>query len=325
MKRITVLCFLALMMGTVLPAQAQQKQKLPYPVKVCGGVESSIDAPMRIAGFTDYAPFLWIKYDPKAKKNQEYSYHGFVAKPFMAAMKDMGIVYVRALNLDNYDDALMAAKNGKLDIMMTTYFQGKEEEFVDYVYPSYFGNHMVVVSRADKKVVVNDLSELSGKIGVLREEEGVEPLIRGLLPSDTKIRVVRGAEAAFKMLMSGEADFMITSPYAAVAEARRFKIWKDVYIGEKSMRLIQLFISFSKRSRCRYFKKTFAYEFMKYFKDPAEREKMMQAAIDEWVELHKDEPPLQYEKPGSAPSGTSQPSAASAETTAAPSAQPAVQ
>lgn len=52
---------------------------------------------------------------------------------------------------------------------------------------------------------------------------------------------------------------------------------------------------------------------------------MMQAAIDEWVELHKDEPPLQYEKPGSVPSGTSQPSAASAETTAAPSAQPAVQ
>ena len=326
MKRIKIaeLCFIALV-GAALPARAQQKQKLPYPVKVCGGAESSIDAPMRIAGFTDYAPFLWIKYDPTAKKNQEYSYHGFIAKPFMSTMKDMGVVYIRAMNFKDYDDTLLAAKNGKLDIIMSTYFQGKEEAFVDYVYPSYFGNHMVVVSRADKKVVVNDLSELSGKIGVLREEEGVEPLIRGLLPSDTKVHVVRGAEAAFKMLMSGEADFMITSPYAAVAEARRFKIWKDVYIGEKSMRLVQLFISFSKRSRCRYFKKTFAHEFMKYFKDPAEREKMMQAAIDEWVEMHKDEPPLQYGKPETTTPETSQSSAVPAETAATAPAQPAVQ
>ncbi len=297
MRKLSAL-LLAVLVGTALPAAAQQKAKLPYPVKTCGGPEASIDTPMRVAGFTDYAPFLWIKYDPDAKKFHEYSYHGFVAKPFMAAMKDMGIIYVRALNFKDYDDALLAAKNGKLDIMMTTYFQGKEEAVADYVYPAYFGNHMVVVSRADKKIVVNDFSELSGMFGVLREEEGVEPLIRGLLPSDTKIKVVKGAKEAFRTLMSGEADFMITSPYAAVAEARRFKIWKDVYIGEKSMRLVQLFTSFSKRSRCRVFKRTFAQEFMKYFKDPAEREKMMQAAIDEWVELHKDEPPLEYKKPG---------------------------
>ena len=38
-------------------------------------------------------------------------------------------------------------------------------------------------------------------------------------------------------------------------------------------------------------------KFMAYFKDPAQREKMMQAAIDEWVDLHKDEPPLDYSKP----------------------------
>lgn len=291
---------LAVLGTAAFPAAAQQKAKLPYPVKSCGGVEASIDTPMRIAGFTDYAPFLWIKYDPNAKKHHEYSYHGFVARPFMAAMKDMGIIYVRSLEYKDYDDALLAAKNGKLDILMTTYFQGKEEAVADYVYPSYFGNHMVVVSRANKKIVVNDLSELRGMYGVLRDEEGVEPLIRGLLPSDTKVKVVSGAKEAFRSLMSGEVDFMITSPYAAMAEARRFKIWKDVYIGEKSMRLVQLFTSFSKRSRCRVFKRTFAQEFMKYFKDPAEREKMMQAAINEWVEMHKDEPPLDYQKPASA-------------------------
>ncbi len=297
MKKLTAL-FLAVCLACPMTAAAQQNQKkLPYPVKTCGGKEASIDAPMRIAGFTDYPPFLWIKYDPNAKKFHEYSYHGFIAKPFLGAMEDMGVIYLRSLKYDTPADAVLAAKNGQLDMIMSKYFQGDDKAVLDYLYPSYFGNHMVVVSRMNKKIVVNDPSELHGLIGVMREEEGIEPLMRGLLPTDTKIRVVQGAEAAFKMLMSEEADFMITSPYAAVAEARRFKIWKDVYIGEKSMRLVQLFTAFSKRSKCRRFRLTFMDKFMAYFKDPAQREKMMQAAIDEWVDLHKDEPPLDYSKP----------------------------
>ena len=60
--------------GTAQPYAALFGLPATKNAPICGGVESSIDAPMRIAGFTDYAPFLWIKYDPKAKKNQEYSY-----------------------------------------------------------------------------------------------------------------------------------------------------------------------------------------------------------------------------------------------------------
>lgn len=60
--------------------------------------------------------------------------------------------------------------------------------------------------------------------GVVRREEEVESLIRGLLPTDTKLEVVDGPEAAFRMLLSGNADFMITSPYAADAEQNGSKL-----------------------------------------------------------------------------------------------------
>lgn len=271
------------------------------PTTTCGG-DQSYDA-LKVTGFYAYPPFSWAEYDKthyEKTGQKNYTYHGFVVEPLMQSIKDMGVKRLDQMGFPAFEDALKAGKRGQTDIVFTTYYQDDTQSGLDYIYPAYFGNPFVVVSRADKKLKISDTSQLSGMKGVIRVEEGIEPIIRGTLPTDTKIMLVNGPEAAFRALLSGEADFMISSPYAAAAEARRFKVWKDVYIGEEPIKSVKIFAAFSKISRCRKFKDLFAESFSALTADKVAAEARMQRAIDEWANMHKDDPPLEYVKPQAA-------------------------
>ena len=297
---------LALLVAFPQPAQAQKKkvdltaQTKEPPTLTCGGKDSH--TPFKITGFYDYPPFSWVTYDEEhfQKTGQKrFTYHGFIAEPIQKALGEIGVRRINQVGYPVFDDAMKAGRRGQVDIVFTAYYQDDTRSGLDYIYPAYFGNPFVVVSRAEKKLVIKDPTELSGMKGVIRDEEGIEPIIKGILPTDVKISVVKGPEAAFKALLSGEADFMISSPYAAAAEARRFKVWKDIYIGSDPIRSVKIFAAFSKMSPCRIYKDFFTEKFSPLFADKAEAEKRMQKVIDNWAEMHKDTPPLEYEKPQS--------------------------
>lgn len=210
------------------------------------------------------------------------------------SLEEIGIVRTKPVVFDRFNDALRAMLHGKADLLFTGYYIDESKSGLDYIYPAYFGNPFIVLSRKSKKIDVEDVSELKGMKGVVRREEEVESLIRGLLPTDTKLEVVDGPEAAFRMLLSGNADFMITSPYAADAEAKRFKIKDKLHFGSKVVRHIKYFLAFSKMSVCRIYKDKIAQKFNERFKNKAEIEKLIHKYIDIWVKLHADEPPLEY-------------------------------
>ena len=142
--------------------------------------------------------------------------------------------------------------------------------------------------------VLEEMDAISGgrHHGVVRNEEGIRHLIEPALRTDTKIQWVDGPRAAFEALLSGKADFMISSPYAVYAEGRRFKVYDKLFVSQTPLRSIKLFAAFSKLSKCRHLKKDFAQTFNALMKDPAEKQKRLNAAIDEWVALHVDEEPL---------------------------------
>ena len=183
---------------------------------------------------------------------------------------------------------------GNTAFSFITYYVDEAKSGQDYVYPAYFGNPFIVVSRNTKTIDVRDLSELKGLKGVIRREEVIEPLIRGSLPTDTKLEVVDGAESAFRKLLSGEVDFMLTSRYAADAESRRFKVKDKLHFGNTALRHIKYFVSFSKLSPCRLHKKSFEERFKEKIKDKSAIELQLQKHIMLWVDKFKDEPPLEY-------------------------------
>lgn len=287
--RSTVLFFLFAVLMTASDAFAG---KSPYPEGNCG---ATLNFPFKIIGFSHYPPFSWIE-SKQGIWGTEYYYEGVVVGAVKEALKNIHSEYLQE---DYFEDAIQYQKallRGKEDLSFSSYYIDEAKSGQDYIYPAYFGNPFIVVSRLDKKIDVDDASGLKGLKGVIRNDEEIETLFRGILPTDTKLEVVPDAKEAFVKLLSGEADFMITSPYAAEAEARRFKIRDKIHFGNKVLRHIKYFISFSKLSNCRKYKKIFEEEFKKQpiIADKAKMEESIQKYIRLWEEKHKDEPPLEY-------------------------------
>ena len=290
----TVIMFSFFIFTTPVVAQAVKKET-KYPTENCGAKNNG--KPFNIVGFKNYPPFSWAELNERLYKdtgNKVYKFHGFILDLLKQSLKDIHIEYTRDLAFDDFNDALKTMLRGKADLLFTGYYVDEGKSGLDYIYPAYFGNPFIVLSRKTKKIDVEDFSELKGLKGVVRREEEVEPLIRGHLPTDTKMEVVDGPEIAFRKLLSGEADFMITSPYAADAEAKRFKVKDKVHFGKNVLRHIKYFMAFSKMSPCRPYKDIFVQAFQERFKNKAEIEKLIHKYIDIWVDLHADEPPLEY-------------------------------
>ncbi len=286
------------------------KEKSPYPVDNCGATYNS--QPFRIVGFKDYPPFSWGELDERFYQDtgkKRYTFHGFILDPLKQALADIHVKQISDLAFDDFNEAQKAMLHGKADLLFIGYYIDESKSGMDYIYPAYFGNPFVVVSRKTKKIDVEDFSELKGLKGVVRREEEVEPLIRGLLPTDTKLEVVDGPETAFRKLLSGDVDFMITSPYAADAESKRFKVKDKLHFGTKVLRHIKYFMAFSKMSVCRRYKDIFTQKLDARIRNKAEIEKLIHKYIDIWVEKHADEPPLEYVPANDMPAAAAQPSA----------------
>lgn len=274
---------------------ASEKTKVLYPENNCGTADSSDR--FSVVGFKNYPPFSWVELDLSDTAKTSYNYKGFIFDSVRTSLNDMKIQKINNLVMDSVQQIQKAVLHGKTDMFFMSYYVDEAKSGADYIYPAYFGNPFVVVSRASKKIEVDDISGLKGLKGVIRREEEIEALISGLLPTDTKMEVVDGAETAFRKLLSGDVDFMITSPYAADAEVRRFKIKNKVHFGKKVLRHIKYFIAFSKLSVCRKYKDAFAQQFAEQIKDKSALEKKLQDSIRMWADKFADDPPLQYTPP----------------------------
>ena len=274
---------------------ASEKAKVLYPENNCGTADSSDR--FSVVGFKNYPPFSWVELDLSDTAKTSYNYKGFIFDSVRTSLNDMKIQKINNLVMDSVQQIQKAVLHGKTDMFFMSYYVDEAKSGADYIYPAYFGNPFVVVSRASKKIEVDDISGLKGLKGVIRREEEIEALISGLLPTDTKMEVVDGAETAFRKLLSGDVDFMITSPYAADAEVRRFKIKNKVHFGKKVLRHIKYFIAFSKLSACRKYKETFAQQFAEQIKDKSALEKKLQDSIRTWADKFAGDPPLQYTPP----------------------------
>ena len=284
--------FLTVITGVFLCCSQSVAEETGYPVNECGGPGYSVGE-FFITGFKEYPPFTWTEINESNLGKEEY--RGFIAEYVKEALSKMKIIRVGHLVFNDFQQAQKAVLRGKADLLFTSYYLDETKSGQDYIYPAYFGNPFIVVSRATKKIDVEDVSGLKGLKGVIRREEEIESLIRGILPTDTKIDVVDGPQKAFRMLLSGEADFMISSPYAVEAEAKRFKIKDKLHYGTKVVRHIKYFNAFSKLSPCRKYKKLYAEKFAETIKDKAEMEQKINKYIQLWADMHANDPALEYE------------------------------
>lgn len=291
MKKFLMTLFAA---QTLFSSAAFAQIQMERALRDCG----TKDMPIITAGYANYPPFSWkvLVFKGETDRLNRYVYKGFVYDTVKDSLKEAGIIFQDYFQ-DDYEKLKREIKHGKADVFFTAYYEDEKNSNVDYVFPAYFGNPFVVVSLQEKPLDVSSFDALSGLRGVVRNEEGIRQLIQPALPTDTKVDWVDGPREAFKRLLTGQADFMISSPYAVAAEARRFKVYDLLHISQTPLRSIKLFAAWSKMSQCRHLRPKFVENFNRLMKDPVEKQKRLNAAIEEWIAQNEGEEPLFESEP----------------------------
>lgn len=249
--------------------------------------------PMRVAGFVTNPPFGWMDIVPGSGINPDRYYNdGFAYQLFLKLAKDLN-VEVEGIGFKSYYEALNALKQGRIDVLLGSYYDKRTlGAGTSVLFPGYFSNPVIVVFVKGRERDVKSLEDLKGLKGVIRQEEMLYSLLFRTIPDLVKIEQVTGARKAYTMLLNGQADFMITSLYAAESEMRRFKIADKVVLTQTPLIQPELFFVFGANSKCLPLKKMFSDQLKKEKEIPGAINNLLFQQIDKWIERFRYAPPL---------------------------------
>lgn len=253
--------------------------------------------PIRVAGFVNYPPFGWVEIQ-KGRLGAEVSARnaGIGYALFEKIAKERGLK-IRNSGYKSYTEGQKAVRWGQSDVLLATYYDNDPYASLDIIFPAYLSNPFVIVSLKGSLPEVKDFSDLKGKKGVVRREEMIWPLLRPTFPKSVPMTEVSGARNAFKMLIKKEADFMITSLYAAEAEMRRFKIVDAMDVSQTVYRNPNMFMAFSQVGPCAGMHKDYFEQRIKELvADKDFMRSFIMKYIIEWGDKFKDEPSLLTEE-----------------------------
>jgi ABC-type amino acid transport substrate-binding protein len=270
-------------------AQTQEKkeEKKKNEIKFeCG----SHSFPMKIASLSTNPPFGWVDTVKATKLSDPVNVgQGFGVDLIKKVANDLTIA-VRPIGFNSYQETLKALNNGSIDLFIGAYY---DTRFIRtgnvFVTPSFFKNIIQVVFPAGKEKPVEKFEDLIGLKGVVRTDEEFYPLIYRGLPKELNIRQVSSSQEAFTLLMTGEVDYLLGSPYSAEAEARRFKIENDIVYNEKPLADLEMFLVFSGNSKCLPLRQKIVDQLRIETKDPFSVRNKLVDQINAWGQRFADD------------------------------------
>ncbi len=274
---------------TITRPTVQKERKL-----LCG----TQDKPVRIAGFMNYPPFGWKEMIKDENGEDAPVYLGIGMELFQRFAKEYDLKY-RYTNLLNYNEAIYAMRIGYFDLLVTDFYNSDPYSQVQYIYPGYILNPIVIVSlkpTSDTQTVPQTLDDLKGKTGYARYEENIYRLFHNQIPSDITIKQVTGAKRAFYGLLKKEVDFLLMSQYAFETEVRRFKIADYVTYSSKPVFTPYVFMSYMPNNQCaRFIKKALENKVKEYAADEQGIRSVLSRQLITWENKFASEPSLMFE------------------------------
>ena len=276
--------------AAVIDSEEEKRQVSNIQEQGCGYTR-----PLRVAGMVGNPPFGWVeRHDERPTKDLESYGLGRVILDKLA--EKLRITYVSTGFL-SYSQAIRALKRGDIDLFLGTYYRPQDlGAGTSIVYPGYFKNVFLVYFKKGKEIPVSSLTDLEGMKGIVRREEQVYPLIYQRLPLGINLTQVSTAKRAFEMLMNGEADYLIGSPYAEEAELRRYKLHEDIVLSSQVILSSNLFFVFTTNSNCRKLKEKFSKALQSEEFSASEMDVMVRSLINDWGERFREIPGLLEEE-----------------------------
>ncbi len=272
---------------TYLEEEQKQERRQSLNKNIVCGVTGR---QLRVGGFVTNPPFGWVNVSQNEWRSF-YTNDGFSFQLFEKLADKLGVT-VKNVGFPSFAEAVLALRKGEIDVLAGAYYDRHVLGVgTKLMFPGYFKNQIIVVFPKGKERTVRSYADLKGQRGVVRQEE----LIYSLIYQQTKglsIEQVFGARKAYTMLLKGEADYLITSLYAAEAETRRFKLIDNLVFTDYALIQPELFFVFSANSPCT--------RMMPLFAKALEEEQQNQTAyfnyfltfLDAWGNRFRNEPSL---------------------------------
>ncbi len=189
-------------------------------------------------GHPSYAPVSW---------EQGGTILGASAKMIKLIARDLGIP-VESKSMGSWENAQKAIKEGKADIIFGIYFNDDRAGYMHYIEPAYMLDPVVLMVPKGKSFNFSEWSDLVGKKGVTNHGESYGPKFDAYMAE--KLDVIRGdgVDKCYRILLQGEADYMIVGLYPGISEAKKLKLWDKLEPIPRRLKAFKMYVAFSKKS-----------------------------------------------------------------------------
>ena len=252
--------------------------------------ECGFSRPIRVATTSNNRPFGWAEWYRTISGNTLES-RGFGIEMFEEIAQKLKLRY-QVFGYTSDQEAINAIKKGELDLLIGVYTPNSTVGRGSVtVFPAIFTNVFAVYFPKDRTFDVYGYKSLANKKGVLRRTENIYPLFSQHVTDDMSISL-ETTEDAFKKLLTGEADYLIGSPYSIEAELRRYKLHDRIVSADKGIFSGTMFMVLTRATDCFKLRDMLGEAVESYTSDSNKVDKAIRKVIDEWGERFRDAPAL---------------------------------
>ncbi len=162
----------------------------------------------------------------------------------------LGVTKVTSKDFGTWEKAQAAARSGEADVIFGIYRNAERMEYLDYVEPPFMVDPVSVVVRAGVTFPYTQWSDLKGKKGVTNAGESYGDKFDNYMARELDVARVPGIDKAFAAVLDGTADYAIVAFYPGRNAARKQGLTGKVVFLPKTVVNADMFVAFSKKSKC---------------------------------------------------------------------------
>jgi polar amino acid transport system substrate-binding protein len=152
--------------------------------------------------------------------------------------------------MGSWSDAQTAARDGKADMIFGIYYNDERAKYLKYVEPAFMFDDVAVFVAKGKAFPFKDRDDLIGKKGVTNEGESYGDEFDAFMKDKLDVVRTNGIDEAYKVLLSGKADYLIAGYYPGLAEAAKAGVKDEIEVLDQALLTAEMFVAFSRKSPC---------------------------------------------------------------------------
>ncbi len=140
------------------------------------------------------------------------------------------------------------ARDGVIDLIVGIYANNERKKYLDYTVP-YMSEHSYIAVMRGREFVFRKKEDLIGKAGVTIHGESFGQALDDFIQSSLNIKRVYTAEALFKNLITGRADYLLWGYYPILTSSSKMGVADRVVTYDKTPIAVEnLYMAISKKS-----------------------------------------------------------------------------